>query len=106
MAEDLITTILQNKTIILSWQQPENIFEEHEFTYNITAESAITGIILEQRIVILGSLERPREEFNFTEVEFCGEIYFVLTQVGDCRERHSTELLAICKKIILLYTYL
>ena len=101
MAEAITTTALEEKTLVLTWQQPDNIFMESEFTYNITALSVATGHVLDQRFVTLEPMEFPREVYNFTEVELCEDIYFTLTQVGDCREQQVSTFLPICKDIFL-----
>ena len=53
MAEAIATMALENKTLILTWQQPDNIFMESEFTFNITALLVATGHVLDQRLVTL-----------------------------------------------------
>ena len=94
-----MTTIsLENKSVVLTWQQPDNIFGEANFAYNITARSLTTGHILEQRVVVLGSLQSPWEKFNFSKVEVCEEVQFTLSQVEDCREQYTTTYIPICKK--------
>ena len=93
--------VLENKTIFLTWQQPYNIFDEDSFTYNITVMS--NGHIVDQRVITLNTSQVPWEEFNFTNLEFCDEVKFTLTQEGDCREQHISTSLPICKKNLLLY---
>ena len=88
MAGAITATVLENKTVFLSWHQPENIFMESEFTYNITALSVTTGHILDHRLITLEPLESPREVYNFTQVESCQEIRFALALLGDCREQY------------------
>jgi hypothetical protein len=95
MPEAITTIALENKSIVLTWQQPDNIFMESEFTYNITALLVTTGHVLDQRTITLESLESPREVYNFTEVELCEEIRFTLTQAGDCREQQISTFLPI-----------
>ena len=101
MAEAIATMPLENKTLVLTWRQPDNIFMESEFTYNITALLVATGHVLDQRLVTLESMKSPREVYNFTEVELCEDIRFTLTQVGDCREQHVSTFLPICKEVFL-----
>ena len=103
MPEAITTIALENKSIILTWQQPDNIFMESVFTYNITALLVTTGHVLDQRTITLESLESPREVYNFTEVELCEEIRFTLTQAGDCREQQISTFLPICKETFNLY---
>ena len=103
MPEAITTIALENKSIVLTWQQPDNIFMESVFTYNITALLVTTGHVLDLRTITLESLESPREVFNFTEVKLCEEICFTLTQVGDCREQQICTFLPICKETFNLY---
>ena len=107
MAEAFTITALENKTLILTWQQPDNIFMESEFTYNITVLSVTTGHVLDQQFVTLEPMESPREVYNFTdsEVELCEDICFTLTQVGDCREQQVSTFLPICKNIFFCIEY-
>lgn len=84
------------------WQQPEDIFEEYEFTYNITARAVKTGALLNNKMVTFNSSASPREKFNFSEADVCKEITFTLSQVGDCREKNTTVFLPICKDTLLI----
>jgi hypothetical protein len=86
--ENILAEILENKTGILKWEQPENIFGESNFSYNITA--SVAGRVVEQRVVTLEPWQAPLEQFNFTETEDCEEVLFTLTQLGDCREQLTT----------------
>ena len=103
MPEAITTIALENKSIVLTWQQPDNIFMESVFTYDITALLVTTGHVLDLRTITLESLESPREVYNFTEVELCEEIRFTLTQVGDCREQQISTFLPICKETFNLH---
>ena len=96
----MTTIILENKSVNLTWQQPDNIFGEANFIYSITARSLTT--LLEQRVVVLDSLQSPWEEFNFSKVEVCEEVQFTLSQVEDCREQYTTTYILICKNYFLL----
>ena len=93
--------VLENKTFFLTWQQPYNIFDEDSFTYNITVMS--NGHIVDHRVITLNTSQVPWEEFNFTNLEYCDEVNFTLTQEGDCREQHISTFLPICEKNLLLY---
>ena len=96
MAENVTATVMENKTVILTWQHPVNIFEEADFTYNITVTSLTTSYAIE-RLITMDSLQSPWEEFDFAELNFCEQLEFTLSQPGDCREQHITTLLPICK---------
>ena len=91
--------VLENKTIFLTWQQPYNIFDEDSFTYNITVMSNGHNNIVDHRVITLNTSQVPWVEFNFTNLEYCDEVNFTLTQEGDCREQHISTSLPICKKI-------
>ena len=104
--EELMMVVLENKTIFLTWQQPYNIFDEDSFTYNITVMSNGHNIV-DHRVITLNTSQVPWVEFNFTNLEYCDEVNFTLTQEGDCREQHISTFLPICKKNLLaiqLYT--
>ena len=100
--ENITAIALHNQTVLLMWQQPENIFKESEFTYNITAMSVMTGALLEHQTITFDPSVSPQEEFNFFNVSICEEISFTLVQIGDCREKNTTIFLPICKDIPLL----
>lgn len=95
--KDVTTLVFENKTIVLTWQQPDNAFEEANFTYNITATSLSTGHVLETYLLTQDALQSPWEQFDFSEVEFCEEVNFTVRQAGDCREQYATTALPICK---------
>ena len=100
--ENITAIALNNKTVLLMWQQPENIFKESNFTYNITAVSVTTGALLEHQTITYDPSVSPQERFNFSNVSICEEISFTLIQIGDCREKNTTIFLPICKDIPLL----
>ena len=108
MIQKIVSIALSNKSIALSWQHPADIFEETVpvFTYNITATLDKTGSVLEQYLVTVDSSDTPREVFNFSDVDFCEEINFILSQVGDCRENSTTVALPICEEILLKIYFL
>ena len=80
---------------MLTWEQPEDIFEEDNFTYVIMVFDGET--MVKERLVTLEASVSPREEFNLTEVEDCGEVMLTLVQLGDCREEIVTTTIPICK---------
>ena len=53
--------------------------------------------MVKERLVTLEASVSPREEFNLTEVEDCGEVMLTLVQLGDCREEIVTTTIPICK---------
>ena len=87
--------VLENKTVILTWVQPEDIFDEQNFTY-ITMALADQQPS-EERVLTLAHSDSPREEFNMTQVGDCVEVMFTLIQLGDCREQQLITAIPICE---------
>ena len=88
--------VLENKTVILTWVQPEDIFDEQNFTYIIMALVSDQQPS-EERVLTLAHSDSPREEFNMTQVEDCSEVMFTLIQLGDCREQQLITAIPICE---------
>ena len=96
--ENIYTEILKNKSLVLTWDHPDT--NEGNFTYVIMVFD--DKRVVEERVVTLLSSESPREEFNLTAVEACGEVTMTLIQLGDCREQIVTTKIPMCKLMCLL----
>ena len=99
--ENVQTEVLKNKTLVLTWKQPENKFGEDNFTYVTMVFDGQRQV--EERIVTLEASVSPREEFNLTQVEDCREVMVTLVQLGDCREEIVTTTVPICKSLTVTY---
>ena len=88
--------VLENKTVILTWVQPEDIFDEQNLTYIIMALVSDQQPS-EDRVLTLQYSDSPREEFNMTQVGDCVEVMFTLIQLGDCREQQLITAIPICE---------
>ena len=101
MAHDLEIIALNTTSVGLTWQHPENIFNEHYFTYIITATVVSTDHLIENYTVSINCNDSPWQVFDLSSVGVCEEVNFTVSIVGDCRKKYIVAALHICKNAFL-----
>ena len=92
--------VLNTTGLALTWEHPENLFNDDHFNYSVSAVVVSTGDVIRQYTISLSTSHTPREEFDFSgSVDACEEIIFTLSLVGDCRVIHTTAALPICESL-------
>ena len=99
MIQNVQVAVLDNETVLLSWDHPRNIeFNELLYNYTLNISDASTGEILEQDIYIIDAMEQPVVILrNVSSIERCKELRFSVSLLKDCRESFTTIGFPICK---------
>jgi len=101
MAHDIEIIALNTTSVGLTWQHPENIFNEHYFNYIITATVVSTDHLIENYTVAINCSDSPLQVFDLSGVDVCEEVNFTVSIVGDCRKKYIVAALHICKNVFL-----
>ena len=89
--------ILGNSTLSLTWKHPENVFDELQFNYSVTATVRSTGAVVANYNISISSDDKPQEVFNLSEALTCKDINFTVALVNDCRLSHTIAPIPTCK---------
>ena len=97
MIRNMKAVAIENSSVCLTWQHPENIFDEPYFNYSVTAIVVNTEDVVEMNAFIVGSNDVPMVVVNVSDVGVCEEVIFTVSLDGDCRRNSTTIALPICK---------
>ena len=102
MIENMQVAVLDNETLLLSWEQPRNIeFNELLYNYTLSISDASTEEIIDLDILIKDAMEQPVEIMrNVSSIERCKELRVSVSLLRDCRESFTTIRLPTCKYYI------
>ena len=97
MVQNLQVHMLDSTTAALTWEHPQNIFNESHFNYTVTAVVVSTGYVVEDYTVAIDSTDTPWEVIELSDKYICEEINFTVSLVGDCRVNYTNKSVPICK---------
>lgn len=99
MIRNMQAMAIENRSVCLTWQHPENIFAEPYFDYSVTAMPVNTEDAVKMKAVTVESTDMPMVVVNMSDVGVCEEVIFTVSLDGDCRRNSTTIALPICKHL-------
>ena len=99
MLQNMHVNMLYSTAAVLTWEHPNNIFDEEYFNYSISVIDVSRGDVMVDRILMVHSSNNPRQLIDVSGLDVCDEVNISLSIVGDIRKNATILPIPICKYI-------
>ena len=85
MLQNMHVNMFNNTEVILTWEHPQNIFDEEYFNYSISVIDITRGDVMVDGSLMVHSSNNPGQLIDVSGLDVCDEVNINLLLVGDCR---------------------
>ena len=97
MLQNMHVNMFNSTEAILTWEHPQNIFDEEYFNYSISVIDVTRGDVMVDGSLMVHSSNNPWQLIDVSGLDVCDEVNISLSLVGDCRKNFTILPIPICK---------
>ena len=97
MLQNMHVNMFNSTEAILTWEHPQNIFDEEYFNYSISVIDVTRGDVMVDGSLMVHSSNNPWQLIDVSGLDVCDEVNISLSLVGDCRKNFRILPIPICK---------